>query len=118
MAFSPDGKRIATASTDKTLAVWNVATGKEMLRLKGHAGPVFSVVFSPDGKRIVSGCWDKTVRLWNADTGVELLTLGKLPGPILTVAFSPDAKRIAAGGGAPGRIADATVWDSISSRRE
>ena len=118
VAFSPDGKRIATASTDKTLAVWDVATGKEMLRLKGHAGPVFSVVFSPDGKRIVSGCWDKTVRLWNADTGVELLTLGKLPGPILTVAFSPDAKRIAAGGGAPGRIADATVWDSISSRRE
>lgn len=112
VAFSPDGKRVATASTDKTLAVWDVSTGEELLRLKGHTGPVFSVIYSPDGKRIVSGCWDKTVKLWNADTGVALFTLGTLPGPIRSVAFSPDGKRIAAGGGAPGRIADATVWDS------
>lgn len=114
VAFSPDGKRVATASTDKTLAVWDVSTGEELLRLKGHKGPVFSVMYSRDGKHIVSGCWDKTVKLWNADTGVELFTLGKLPGPIRCAAFSPDSKRIAAGGGAPGRIADATVWDSTS----
>ena len=114
VAFSPDGKRVATASTDRTLAVWDVSTGEELFRLKGHRGPVFSVMYSRDGKRIVSGCWDKTVKLWNADTGVELLTLGNLPGPIRTVVFSLDGKRIAAAGGAPKRIANATVWDSTS----
>ena len=116
IAFSPDGKRVATASTDRTLAVWDAATGKELLRLKGHKGPVFSVAFAPDGKRIVSGCWDKTVRLWHAETGTQLLNLGKLPGPVRTIAVSPDGKRIAAGGGAPGRIADATVWDSSPAK--
>ena len=55
MAFSADGKRIVSGSEDKTVKVWDAATGQEVLTLKGHTGQVTSVAFSPDGKRIVSG---------------------------------------------------------------
>ena len=75
MAFSPDGKRIVSGSEDKTVKVWDAATGQETLTLKGHTGAVTSVAFSPDGKRIVSGSEDKTVKVWDAATGQETLTL-------------------------------------------
>ena len=68
MAFSPDGKRIVSGSWDKTVKVWDAATGQETLTLKGHTGAVTSVAFSPDGKRIASGSEDKTVKVWDAAT--------------------------------------------------
>jgi len=55
VSFSPDGKRIVSGNHDKTVKVWDAATGQKTLTLKGHSGPVNSVSFSPDGKRIVSG---------------------------------------------------------------
>ena len=54
VAFSPDGKRLVSASADQTVKVWDAATGSETLTLKGHTGGVFSVAFSPDGKRLAS----------------------------------------------------------------
>src|SRR5207302_1253287 len=54
VAFSPDGKRLASASSDKTVKVWDAQTGQELLTLKGHTGYVTSVAFSPDGKRLAS----------------------------------------------------------------
>ena len=69
-AFSPDGKRIVTASFDKTARVWDAATGQPISELKGHEGRVYSAAFSPDGKRIITASSDKTARLWDvfADT--------------------------------------------------
>ena len=58
VAFSPDGKRIVTGSSDRTARVWDAETGTEKLALKGHTGRVTSVAFSPDGKRIVTGAGD------------------------------------------------------------
>ena len=75
MAFSPDGRRIVSASSDGTGEVWDATTGQETLTLKGHTGRVHSVAFSPDGRRIVSCSHDKTVKIWDATTGQEMLTL-------------------------------------------
>ena len=69
-AFSPDGKRIVTASADKTARLWDAETGKPIGEpLRGHADTVSSAAFSPDGKRIVTASDDKTARLWDAETG-------------------------------------------------
>ena len=61
MAFSPDGKTLASGGVDDSIKLWDVATGKNTATLKGHA---FSVAFSPDGKTLASGGYDKTIKLW------------------------------------------------------
>jgi len=65
VTFSPDGKRLASASADMTVKVWDAATGQESLTLKGHTDPVWSVTFSPDGKRLASASNDQTVKVWD-----------------------------------------------------
>jgi WD40 repeat protein len=66
LAFSPDGKRIASGSQDRTIKLWDAATGQEVLTLRGHTAPVWAVAFSPDGHRLASASHDGTVRIWNA----------------------------------------------------
>ena len=66
VSFSPDGKRLASASSDQTVKVWDATTGQEALTLKGHTSSVGSVSFSPDGQRLASASWDHTVKVWDA----------------------------------------------------
>ena len=100
MAFSPDGKRIASGSRDTTVRLWDAATGQPVGQpLTGHRTSVSSVAFSPDGKRIASGSTDNTVRLWDAATGQPVgQPLTGHRNIVWSVAFSPDGTRIASGG--------------------
>ena len=94
-AFSPDGKRLASASWDETVKVWDAGSGHELLTLMGHTGPVNSVAFSPDGKRLASASSDQTVKVWDAGSGHELLTVKGHTVEVSSVAFSPDGRRLA-----------------------
>ena len=95
--YSPDGKRLASASNDKTVKVWDVVTGQETLTLKGHPETVISVAFSPDGTRLTSAGYDGTVKVWDATTGKETrtFTLKGHSSYVFSVAFSSDGKRFA-----------------------
>ncbi|KAM0346961.1 hypothetical protein ACHAP4_011568 [Fusarium culmorum] len=97
VVFSKAGKLIASGSWDKTVKIWNVATGKEERTLEGHTDSVSSVVFSKDDKLIASGSRDKTVKIWNVATGKEERTLEGHTDWVNSVVFSDDGKLIASG---------------------
>ena len=116
MAFSADGKWIASASDDQTVKVWNATTGVATLTLRGQSNWLIShVVFSPDGKRLAlsgrsisarGGQGD--VKVWDATTGQETLTLKGHSDEVLSVAFSPDGKTLVSAAGQTVKLWDAT----------
>jgi WD40 repeat protein len=88
VAFSPDGRTIASGGHDRVVRLWETASGKELLQLRGHQDVVDAVAFSPDGKLLATGSADKTIRLWDPITGKHLHTLQGHQGSIESVAFS------------------------------
>jgi serine/threonine protein kinase len=97
VAWSPDGKRIASGSWDKTVQVWNASDGGQPFTYRGHSDNVNTVAWSPDGKRIASGSTDKTVQVWNASDGSLLFTYRGHSDVVNAVAWSPDGKHIVSG---------------------
>jgi hypothetical protein len=110
VAFSPDGERVLAGSSDRSVRLWDAASGALIREFKGHLGAVSSVAFSPDGRRVLSGSSDQSVRLWNAASGALIREFKGHSGAVSSVAFSPDGERILSGS------SDQSVrlWDAVS----
>jgi len=95
VAFSPDGRLLATASTDMTARLWDPATGECVRTLTGHAAGLRGVAFSPDGRLLATASTGKTARLWDPATGECVRTLTGHAEAVYGVAFSPDGRLLA-----------------------
>ncbi len=114
VAFSPDGKWLASGDNNGMVKIWDLASGRELLTCMGHTSPVTCVAFSPDGKQLASGSLDPKkgakpdeLRIWDATTGQEMLTL-KDTDSVTSLAFSPDGLRLASAD-SDGKV---RIWDA------
>jgi WD40 repeat protein/3',5'-cyclic AMP phosphodiesterase CpdA len=98
VAFSGDGRLLASAGADGTVRLSEVGSGRELRRLHGHTDRVRSIAFSPDSLTLASASEDETVRLWDVGSGQQLRILRGHDGAVGSVAFSPDGKLVASGG--------------------
>jgi eukaryotic-like serine/threonine-protein kinase len=111
--FSPDGRRILTASRDATAQIWDAHTSQVVVGPLKHGAAVNLAAFSPEGRRVLTGSDDLTARLWDAETGQPLGPVLKHAGPVTCAAFSTDGQRIVTGS------ADKTarIWDAQTGQR-
>jgi len=112
VAWSPDGRSIASGSWDTTVQIWDATTGREVFTYRGHSSRVYAVAWSPDGTRIASSGGedigqDCTVRVWDAATGRTDFKMDNFVDYIPSLAWSPDGTRIAAAAGEK----EVQVWD-------
>lgn len=113
IAFSSDGQRLASASQDRAVVVWDATTGKVLHTLEDHTEVVLGVAFSPDGRHVASASDDRTVRIWDTETGKPvLLPLRGHTREVISVSYSPDGKRLATASN------DQTIkiWDTATGR--
>ena len=98
LVLAPDGSAIATASYDRTIRLWNPATGAELRVLRDHTDAVFALAFSPDGRFLASASADRTVKIWDPATGRRLFTLSDALDAVNALAFAADGRTLAGAG--------------------
>jgi RNA polymerase sigma factor (sigma-70 family) len=117
LAFSPDGKLLATADADWKVRLLDARTGELRHTLEGSTDVVLGVAFAPDGKTLVTAGGDGTARVWDVQTGKEIRTLSGNKGKVWCVAFAPDGKYLATGGGVTegGKTtSEAILWNAAT----
>ncbi|MET0166214.1 MAG: WD40 repeat domain-containing protein, partial [Vicinamibacterales bacterium] len=118
VAVSRDGTRLLSGSQDKTVKLWDAATGRLLRTFEGHSEAVTAVAFSPDGARLLSGSHDKTVKLWDAASEKLIRSWEAQRLGVTAVAFSPDGKHVLSAGSDPvGRMDNSIrLWDAASGQ--
>lgn len=99
LAVSPEARKLAAALANYSVVLFDLETGAEAFRLKGHKDEIFGITFSPDGKTLATASWDSTVKLWHVASGEPLLSFKSKFGVSWSVAFSPDNSMLAFGSG-------------------
>ena len=113
LAYSPDGKVMASGSADNIIRLRDAQTGEIINTLRGHTDAISAIAYSPDGKVIASGSDDHTIRLWNAQSGENINILNGHTSWVSTIAYSPDGAVIASGSG----TSNIRLWDSRSGEK-
>lgn len=111
--FSPDGRRIITASRDGTARIWDSVSGRMIHSLEGHTGPVMSAAFSLDGQRVITASRDSTARIWDSASGRFIHSLEGHASWVNSAAFSADGERVVTASW----DGTARIWDSASGDR-
>jgi WD40 repeat protein len=110
VAFAPDGRRVLTASADRTARIWIPETGKEIACFSGHSHYVTGAAFSPNGRRVVTGSADKTARVWDARNGKQIAVFAAHDDAVTSAAFSPDGRHVVTGS----KDNTARIWEAAT----
>src|ERR1017187_6708036 len=113
VAIAPDSTWLASASWDRSVRIWDPATGQQRALLTGHTDPVTAVAIAPDGTWLASASWDRSVRIWDPATGQQRATLfAGRTGSVMAVAIAPDSTWLASASRDSMRI-----WDPATGRQ-
>ena len=118
VAWSRDGKSLATAGFDNTVRLWDAATRKEIKKFEGHTKLALAVAISPDGKQILSGSQDNTAKIWDWPVFSPIKTLAGHAGPVQALAAKPDGKQVAAAAGKSIKIWDLATGQTVKELQD
>lgn len=94
VAITPDGKQVISGSSDKTLKIWDMKTGKKLFTLEGHTKPITAIAVTPNGKRVISASEDKTLKVWDLQTAKETFTLNGHEDSVNAIAITSNCKQV------------------------